>query len=122
MKYFIILILIVTLAGCLIGCGISGIGVNAIKKANLAAAQIMKDDTLSIDCKAGMAAGSIVTPTTSAEVRASAMAMQQYAKKDSAEYAQCFTTAVYVSWLIHGGEDVAARVITKLGTLGVIAP
>jgi hypothetical protein len=107
------------LAVMLSGCSI---GTKAIMKTDAALMNMLENDKMGIDCRAGIAAGSIVTPSTSAEVRASAAALQTYANKESNEYKKCFTAAVWVSYLIHGGEDIAARVIAKLGTLGIIAP
>lgn len=113
MKGLILLIMIMAIAFSY-GCA------SNVIKLEKDVAMFMKDDTLSTDCKAGIAAASILAPDTTASVRIVAEAMQQYADKKSHEYQDCFVKTAFFSFAIRGGIDEIGKIAREIMTLGVL--
>lgn len=114
MKTVTIFIMCFIIVSFIAGCG------KIALKAEEDVAKFMKDKTLSVDCRAGIAAASTLAPDTSADVRIAAEAVQKYANKDSEEYKQCFTKTAFASFAARGGIDEISKISQSLATLGII--
>ncbi len=110
---------VLTIAVCvLIAISFAGCS-KPVLKLEADVAKFMKDKTLSIDCKAGIAAASILAPDTNASVRIAAEAVGKYANKESDDYKTCYSKAAFVSFAIRGGADEVGKIAREIVTLGV---
>ena len=115
MKIFIVLLCMVMLAGC-------GVTAKQIGKADIEIGKIVKgfDKNVSIDCRAGLAAGLTIAPDTTAAVRGTVTALQSVADQNSAEYKKCFGLGAWTSFVIHGVDDMTDKILLELATAGLI--
>lgn len=80
----------------------------------------IKNDVLSIDCKAGLANGSIVSGSTTSNVKALAFTLNSMADPTSEDYRKCFSFAAWKSFEYRKGLNDVENVIGKLVNMGVI--
>lgn len=114
MKGIIVLIIIVMIAMCQQGCS------KPVLKMEADTAKFMADNTLSTDCKAGIAAAAILAPDTDAAVRIAAEAVGKYANKESDDYKICYSKTAFVSFAVRGGIDEVGKIAASIVSLGII--
>ena len=113
----IILVLIMTI--CLTGCGLSVKGIGKVDE-NMGKIVTGFDKNVSLDCRAGLAAGLTIVPYTNAGIRASVTALGSVANKDSADYKKCYGLGAWTSFVIHGVDDVTDKLILEFLKMGVL--
>lgn len=74
---------------------------------------------MSINCRAGLAQGFLIAPDSTAGVRASAEALKSVADPSSEAYKCCYGGAAWISFLIHGTDDLVDKSLTKIIGLGL---
>jgi hypothetical protein len=113
MKSLIALVILLTVVM------VSGCAHNVLKlEADVSA--FMKDNTLSPNCKAGIAEAATLAPDTTAQVRIAAQAVGKYANKDSQEFKDCYTKTAFASFVMRGGVDEISKITTSIIGLGLI--
>ncbi len=112
--YLLIGICCLALLFAIMGCS------KPILKMEADVATFMKDNTLSNNCKAGIAAAAILAPDTDASVRIAAQAVSVYADKESQDYKDCFTKTAFFSFAVRGGIDEIGKISSQLITLGIL--
>lgn len=80
----------------------------------------IKNDVLSIDCKAGLANGSIIAGSSNSNVKALAFTLEGMANQASEDYRKCFAFAAWKSFEYRKGLNDVENVIGKLVNMGVI--
>lgn len=113
----VLLVLMVCIALC--GCGVTA---KQIGKVDVEIGKIVQgfDKNVSLDCRAGLAAGLTIAPDTTAAVRGTVAALQSVADQNSAEYKKCFGLGAWTSFVIHGVDDITDKILMELATLGVL--
>ncbi len=96
--------------------------VKGISRADVAIGQITSnfEKNVSLDCRAGLAAGLTIAPDTSAGVRATVQALGQVANKDSSEYKKCYGLGAWTSFVIHGVDDMTDKLIQQIISTGLL--
>lgn len=121
MKGIIVTIIILMVAMCQQGCStlMSKTAGEAIK-ADAAIATFMKDQTLTTNCRAGIADAALLAPDSNAAVRAAAAGVSTFADKESQEYKDCYSKMAWIEFMVHGTIDLSDKVIRELITFGVM--
>ncbi len=119
MKGIIVLITLFCIVLMLGGCGITA---KQIGKADREIAQIVQgfDKNISVDCRAGLAAGLTIAPDTSAAIRGTVTALNSVADTNSADYKKCFGLGAWTSFVIHGVDDITDKILLELATMGLL--
>jgi len=76
-------------------------------------------EQMSINCRAGLAQGFLLAPDTTAAVRASVEALKSVSDPSSEAYKCCYGGAAWISFLLHGTDDLVDKSITKIIGLGL---
>jgi hypothetical protein len=105
-KAVILLLAAVVLSGC-------SLAINQAREMDAELAGYLSDDTLSRNCRAGVADALILAPDTSADIRLASQGVSRYADKESDEYKECYSKAAWVSFV---GRGIASKGKKFIGT------
>ena len=115
MKAVILLLVVVLLSGC-------SLAIKQAREMDADLAEYLKDDSLSLNCRGGIADAMILAPDTSADIRIAATGVSKFADQKHVDYIECYSRAAWISFLTRG---VASKVKKFIGTYsipGVLVP
>lgn len=101
-----IIVVMLSIAGC------STIGIS--DKIDGYIVQQLKNDILSIDCKAGIASGSTISGASNANVKALAFTLNSMANPASEEYRKCFAFAAWKSFEYRKGLNDMENIVGQI--------
>lgn len=121
MKKVLSIVVVMAAITLLAGCGAS---VREIMKIDASMSEITKAcepkaERMSVNCRAGIAQAFLIAPDTTASVRASAEALKGVADTSSAEYKCCYGVGAWISFTLHGIDDLGDKALAKITGLGV---
>jgi uncharacterized protein YceK len=117
---FVLIVLfciVLMLGGC---ASIMGKTAGEAIKADAAIAKFMNDQTLSTNCRAGIADAALLAPDSNASVRAAAGGVSTFADKGSKDYKDCYSKMAWIEFMIHGSIDLSDKVLSQLITFGLV--
>ena len=115
MKGFIVVVMIFALCNC-------SMAVKQAHEIDVDLATYLKDNTISIDCRGGIADAFILAPDTTADIRIAAEAVSKFAVKDSPDYKDCYSKAAWLSFMSRGIVSKGKKLLGTIATMGIGVP
>jgi hypothetical protein len=85
-------------------------------------AAYIEDDSLSLNCRAGIADALILAPDTSADIRIAAQGVSKFADQNNPDYIECYSRAAWISFLSRGIASKGKKFIGTYIVPGVLVP